>query len=185
MIVRYLLAPSAIGSNALEPSTGFFAGPDRISGATVGTGPSASGIYDIYMKTSPYEIIVAGVPGTFSAGAVSFTQQIFSTQSALDNYSVVDGLSTTDLGAYAFAGTIGVADSGSNYHPQLNDEFHDYLAQRTAMRCMESIGHSEDLKNMSNKLQDLESAFIRAISPRERGDIKVILQEDFVYDRRF
>lgn len=60
---------------------------------------------------------------------------------------------------------------------QLPDELHDYLAQRTVIRCMEARGFTQDMQNHMLKLNDLEAAFDRLISPRSRGEFKAIMPE--------
>lgn len=64
---------------------------------------------------------------------------------------------------------------------QLPDELHDYLAQKVAIRCMEARGFTQDMNNHLRKLVDLETAFDRLVSPRNKGEFKAIVAEDYYY----
>lgn len=195
MVVKYMVTPSALylkgntvlgitGNNQLNfnevPNLNLPTSPGGVFA------PFASGFLDIYSALSPYELIAIDIPFTFTSTSPNCALSSvtpFADAPTYANYTVNPESIMADLGDGLHPYL--VADAGFSARPMLADEHHDFLAQRTAMRCMEALGHSEDLGLMSQKLVDLESAFMKSISPRERGDFKVIMTEDISYDRRF
>jgi hypothetical protein len=79
------------------------------------------------------------------------------------------------------AGAPRVCPAEQTDRTQLPDELHDYLAQRTAIRCMEARGFTQDMQNHLRKLADLEAAFDRLTAPRATGEFKAIVQDDWYY----
>jgi hypothetical protein len=53
--------------------------------------------------------------------------------------------------------------------PQVPSELHSMLAQRTAMRCLESLGDSQGLNNAMVKLQEMEKKTYNLIDNRVEG----------------
>lgn len=105
----------------------------------------------------------------------------------IDNTITVDSgssytLSNPVLGDYLNAR---VCPAGQSDRVMLPDELHDYLAQRVAIRCMEARGFTQDMQNHLRKLQDLEMAFDRLVAPRNKGEFKAIVNEDFSLFRRY
>lgn len=195
MIVRYLMAPptlnqlvGTISSVATLDTMNFVATPTLAVFANLAT--TGTGFIDFVKTTSPYETLMVGVPVLVNSStqlvssAFQFTDGAGSLAAAAP-YMTIQGYSLAQLYSDLGSGKATAVDVGQSSYVQLNDEFHDYLAQRTAMRMMEAIGHSEDLKLMGQKLIDLEKSLDRAIAPRARGDFKVINLEDVYYDRRF
>lgn len=188
MVVKYLMQPSAL-------TTSFETVANLTSNSIVTVESNTLGLVggdhiDVILTAAPYEIVLKDVKISGVAGTTLTTTVDLTTDAGVRNYSTLYDYTFAELQAAAIDASLGsgqliICKSGQSYYPQLNDEHHDLLAQRTAMRAMESIGHTEDLTNMEKKLVDLEGAFLRSISPRERGDVKAILQEDFYYDRRF
>lgn len=186
MVVRYLMVPNTITTIQAQ-LTSFNTGIATYLNSTL---PSNTALFDISYGQSPYEIVAAAVPGFIDVPGAGQITLALTTDAAFSLYKTTDGMTIADLQAIATAqNSVGtpllITAAGTSGSPQLNDEFHDYLAQRTAMRAMEAIGHTEDLTNMAKKLQDLDAAFMKAIAPRARGDFKVIATEDYFYDRRY
>lgn len=188
MLVKYLMLP-----NSLTQLSMGLTGYTSITGVgtySLNTMPSNTLLFDVSYGVSPYEILATSVPGSIDVPGAGQITLSLGTDAQLALYGTVPGMIAADFQAIVTAQNtnqtpIVITQVGNSLSPQLNDEFHDFLAQRTAMRAMEAIGHSEDLQNMSQKLQDLESSFMKAIEPRERGDFKVIATEDYFFDRRF
>lgn len=158
--LKYLLRPSELTSTAATDIT--VVGGSSITVTSASTaGITTGSTVDIYYSDSPYEPLAIDVTVTNVAGNVL-------------TLSVPTG---TAVG-------MRVALSGQTDRVPLADELHDYLAQRTAMRCMEARGFKEDLAEHMKKLGDLEKAFDRLAAPRPRNDFKAIVAEDFIFDRR-
>lgn len=120
------------------------------------------GKVDIYRADSPYEIFARDVTVTATSGVT---------------------LTMTPPSGTAVGMKVG--DIGWTYHPQLPNELHDYLAQRTLLRIAEALGHKEDAAAYEKKLSDMETAFDRQTSPRARGDAKAIVDDSRLIDWRF
>jgi hypothetical protein len=181
MIVKYLIPPGSLTTFS-DTINGF--GHFTISVNAENIGLQINDLFDIMMAVSPYEILMKDVQVASIAGTTITLNNDLLTDAGVQANSTIHDYTSSELVSASNTGIV-IVRAGQAQAPQLSDEHHDLLAQRTAMRCMEAIGHSEDLENMEKKLADLEAAFNKSISPRERGDIKVIIQEDFFYDRRF
>lgn len=67
-----------------------------------------------------------------------------------------------------------IAPEGEAPVPQLPVEFHKYLAQATAVKCLESMNDANALKNAQGKLEELRKALVHVINPRIDGAPKKI-----------
>lgn len=162
--IRAVLRPSQLVSSGCTAITGYVPTPESLI-VTSSSGFTANQLIDIQYGTSPYEVFsitsVSSVPdGTHVIAASMPTNSTFP----------VSSISPGRL-----------CPAEQTDRPQLPDELHDYLAQRTAIRCMEARGMTADMNNHLRKLQDLEGAFDRLVAPRNKGEFKAIISEDFAY----
>ena len=134
---------------------------------TSSTGFSAGQLVDLVYADSPYEIALFGVIQTVDDA----------THVTLNSVLPVTPQIQTDAGQ----GLIRLCPADQSDRVALPDELHDYLAQRTAIRCMEARGFTQDMQNHLRKLADLEAAFDRLVSPRSKGEFKAIVPEDWYF----
>jgi hypothetical protein len=165
--IRALLRPSrliATGTCTAITSVG----ASNTLNLTSSTGFTANMLVDVQHGDSPYEMFlltsVATVPG-----GVSITTADAITSTTFPVTSVRPGR---------------LCPAEQTDRIQLPDELHDYLAQRTAIRCMEARGFTQDMQNHLRKLADLETAFDRLTAPRSRGEFKAIVPEDWMFAGR-
>lgn len=167
MRIRALLRPSSLVASGCTSITSVGASNTLTIGSS--SGFSGTQLVDVQYATSPYEVFlmtsVSSVPG--GGVTIILTDTITSTTFPV---------SATDPGRLCPAETTD--------RIQLPDELHDYLAQRTAIRCMEARGMTQDMQNHLRKLADLEVAFGRLTSPRAKGDFKAFIPEDFWFSGR-
>lgn len=157
--IRAYLRPSALVSSGGQSITAVNSNTNSLTVAS-SAAFSASQLVDVVYESSPYEI-------TSVAATVS---------SIPDGTHVI--LNTSDS-SWASATRVIAAETSDRI--QLPDELHDYLAQRTAIRCMEARGFKQDMDNHLRKLADLEAAFDRLVSPRASGEFKAIVAEDWFW----
>lgn len=123
---------------------------------------SAGDNVDILYSTTPYEFITLDDLLDVAVGSV---------------YHLSEDVQSSYVSAR-------LCPAGQSDRVQLPDELHDYLAQRVAIRCMEARGFTQDMDNHLRKLVDLEGAFDRLVAPRNKGEFKAIISEDWAYQGR-
>lgn len=162
--IRAVLRPSQLVSSGCQAITSVDVGNSTLNVAS-SSGFSADQVVDFVYSSSPYELWT--------------TETVFSIPSGTE-IKMVGGAIDSTWTAVVAAG-IRICPQEQTDRPQLPDELHDYLAQRTAIRCMEARGMTADMNNHLRKLQDLEGAFDRLVAPRNKGEFKAIISEDFAY----
>lgn len=164
--VRAVLRPSQLVATGGLAISGLTLASDRVTVSSTST-LSAGQNVDIYFSESPYEIFAM--------------TQIDSIINGTD-FSVTTDVDTTWNTALSTG--IRVAPKEQTDRVPLPDELHDYLAQRAAIRCMEARGMTGDMNNHARKLADLELAFDRLVAPRNKGEFKAIIPEDYFFTGR-
>lgn len=163
--IRAVLRPSKlVTSGATSMASDVSSGDaafDVASGADLGSPTSI----DIYYGNSPYEIAHMSRVVSIAGNTVTIGTPFGLALSVQNDLPRVCTAEQTD-------------------RVPLPDELHDYLAQRTAMRCMEARGFTKDLQNHMQKLGDLEKAFDRLTAPRVKGEFKAIVPEEWSWDGR-
>lgn len=169
--VRAMLRPSSLISTG---PTAVSAGVSATRTITVvsTTGFTSGQLVDLVYGSSPYEVLATGRYAAI-ADATHFTLDSLSA----DEVSAIASLTDTLLGSDA----VRVCPADQSDRIQLPDELHDYLAQRTAIRCMEARGFTQDMQNHLRKLADLEASFGRLMQPRSKGEFKAIVSEDLLF----
>lgn len=167
--IRAILRPSSLVTTGCTSITsiGDFGATNQLT-VTSSSGFSSTQLIDVQFATSPYEIFM-----------------ITSVSSVPDGSHVVTVDSITSSTFPVSSNSPGrLCPAEQTDYPQLPDELHDYLAQRTAIRCMEARGMTSDMQNHIRKLEDLETSFSRLMSPRANGEFKVIAPEDYFFSGR-
>lgn len=95
---------------------------------------------------------------------------------------------TNDLSTYGSNG-INVGDyiclAGESPIPQIPVELHTLLAQRTAVKILESLGDEKNLAAAANKLKEMEKNIMGMISQRVEGNAKKIVNNYSVLNKPF
>lgn len=159
--VRALLRPSRLVTTGCTAVTSV--GASNTITVTSSTGFSATQLVDIQQGDSPYEMFLLTSVSSVPGGGVTLILADTITSTTFPVTTVRPGR---------------VCPAETTDRIQLPDELHDYLAQRVAIRCMEARGFSKDMENHLRKLADLETAFDRLTSPRNRGEFKAIVPEE-------
>lgn len=165
--IRAMLRPSRLVSSGCTAITAV--GASNTITVTSSSGFTASQLVDVQQGDSPYEMFLLTSVSSVPGGGVTLI--------------LSDTITSTTFPVTAIRpGRICPAEQTDLI--QLPDELHDYLAQRTAIRCMEARGFTQDMQNHLRKLADLEVAFDRLMSPRSKGEFKAIVPEEYFYSGR-
>ena len=134
---------------------------------------SQSGTFDITVD------IIKGTPGFSTLG--------------MDQVVTVDPVALTitfsqDLADYGTAGAnVGdyVCLQGETCIPQIPVELHTLLAQRTAVKILESLGDEKNLQLAAAKLKEMEHSIMGMITQRVEGNAKKIVNNYSVLNKPF
>lgn len=170
--VRAFLRPSRLVASGCTAISAYDTSTEIL---TVGSssGFTANQFVDIVYADSPYEVFLAG--GAYDGGSVGRVSSIPDGT----HVDMVDDIDSTWPGASAITTGARLCPAEQTDRVPLMDELHDYLAQRTAIRCMEARGFTQDMENHMKKLADLELSFDRLVRPRNKGEFKAIVSEDW------
>lgn len=158
--IRAVLRPSQLVTSGCSAISSVNTGTNAVTVDVDNFSDAAS--VDVVYASSPYEITQIG--GTIASGGATTTY-------------VLSGVTVSS----AWAATTRLCPAEQSDRVQLPDELHDYLAQRTAIRCMEARGFTQDMQNHLRKLADLEGAFDRLTAPRNKGEFKAIIPEEWMF----
>lgn len=144
--------------------------------ATVNVIPSGFGSGPLFTITSD---VVRSVPG-FGLLAMDESLTVNTTDLTITF--------TNDLSTYG-AGGIQVGDyiclAGDSPIPQIPVELHTLLAQRTAVKILESLGDEKNLPAAAKKLEEMEKNITGLISSRVEGSAKKIVNNFSVLNRPY
>lgn len=164
MRIRAVLRPAQLTQTGCSFITGVNTGANSV---TIDSSDFNNGdVVDVSWYSSPYEVEV--VDAVVASGGTTTTL-------------VLSG--TTVSSSWVDKTKLNPAETSEEI--PLPDELHDYLAQKVAIRCMEARGFTQDMNNHLRKLQDLEMAFDKLVAPRNKGEFKAIVNEDFSLFRRY
>ncbi len=141
---------------------------DSIIDNTIFTVASVTGFTDldyisIQKSSSPYEYVLVST----QIAAVTVISRRFEVADTTK-------LSIGDVVTLHHSSTDFLTHNTNSFYPQIPDELHDWLALRTVVRILESLGHTELLNLHQGKLRDMEKDILAIITPRVDGSPKVI-----------
>ncbi len=108
---------------------------------------------------------VSSIPNFKTTSAAATITAVSSPSIVLDS---VDGISVGDY----------LSDEGYSAIPQVPIEAHNYLAQLTAIKCIEGLGDREGMKAAAEVAGALQKNLLIMISQRVDGSVKKIMQPD-------
>jgi hypothetical protein len=124
---------------------------DTVNGAVTGSGASMSGVLSLDV----------------TKGTTGF-------ESALYNKTtyVPVGFTVGNMGTDVASVEVGdwVSPSGYSPVPQLPIDFHQILAQRVIVKCLESIGDNEGFQRAQSKATEMQNAALSLIAERDDGN---------------
>lgn len=174
--IRAFTRPSALVTSGCTAITSANATTEQLT-VTSSASFSTSQLIDVVYAQSPYELY-----GTIVINGISF-----STIDSVDDathITLADDVVDTAFVSDANNQRLRLCPAEQSDRVMLPDELHDYLAQRTAIRCMEARGFTQDMQNHLRKLADLEMSFDKLTTPRSKGEFKAIVSEDYFYSGR-
>jgi hypothetical protein len=137
----------------------FSTGAKTITLVSAPTGFTGNTSWDIIRARSPFEFLGYDLAGTLVSSTITFTNAL-----------------PTDLAAGDY-----VCLREQSPVPQLSVELHPLLAQKVAIKILESVHDEQALTSAREELAKLENDAKRVIVPRVLGEAKAIVNRDSLY----